>query len=198
MALKLEDCRRIFLDSTVISDLLNSPNKDKYDSNVRDRIYTVTCLIESLSANRSTKGERIFLISTISISEVFATSVGDYGKIYDSIQMLIGSNNVELISYSRKIAMVHNDVFKVKISDREIKNMQSATGYKNSPYVNIRERIRKDYLIVATAYSINPDVIFTADGEFANLCNHLGLHCVVTDKNNFLWNQGDDKIYAFQ
>jgi hypothetical protein len=57
MALKLEECRRVFLDSTVISDLLNFPNLIKYDMQAQERLKTVKCLIDTLSANKSTSGE---------------------------------------------------------------------------------------------------------------------------------------------
>jgi hypothetical protein len=197
MSQKLEDCRRIFLDSTVISDLLNLSNIGKYGKAANDRLKTVKALIQTLSDNKATSGERIFLISTISISEVFATKEGDYKAIYEAIQILIGSNNIDIISYSRKISILHNEVFREKTSDKEIDKLKIETGYSESKYVNIRERIRKDYLIVATALSQRPDVVFTADNGFAELCKKMGLNCVVTERGNFIWNQGDDKIYGF-
>jgi len=198
MALKLEECRRVFLDSTVISDLLNFPNINKYDAAAQNRLRTVKSLIDTLSANKSTGGERIFSISTVSISEVFATNEGDFKAIYEAIQLMIGSNNLEVISYNRRISILHNEVFGEVMSKAEINKLKVETGYKDSVYVNVRERIRKDYFIIATALSQKSDIVFTADDGFEKLCKKMGLNCVLTAKENFIWNQGDDKIYGLQ
>lgn len=196
MALRLEDCRRIFLDSTVISDLLNFPNINRYDKAAQERLKTVKCLIEALSANKSTGGERIFSISTVSVSEVFATMEGDFKAIYEAVQLMIGSNNLEVISYNRSISVNHNEIFKQKTSKSEIDKLKIESGYKDSAYVNVRERIRKDYFIIATAINQKSDIVFTADEAFSKLGNTMGLYCVLTRKENFHWNQGENKIYG--
>ena len=196
MALKLEECRRVFLDSTIIADLLNIPNIGRYSKKVQDRINTVKCLVESLSGNKSMSGERTFIISTISIAEVFQTSDKNKDQVYDAIQMILNTNNLEIISFNRSVSITHNSVFKEIISDKEIQRLKSETGYKGSEHVNVKELIRKDYLIIATAINQKVDILFTCDNNFNLISRKLGLNSFLAEKDNFVWNKGEDKIYG--
>lgn len=198
MALKLEECRRVFLDSTIIADLLNIPTIGKYSKKVQERIRTVKCLIDSLSSNKSQTGERTFIISTVSIAEIYATSDKNKDQVYDAIQMILNTNNLEIISFNRNVANTHNTIFKEIISDKEIQKIKIETGYKGSDYVNVKELIRKDYLIIATAQCQKVDIVFTCDNNFNVIARKIGLYSFLAEKDNFIWNQGDDKIYGLK
>lgn len=188
---------KVFLDSTILVDLLSNPSEKKPEE-VNKRIRLTETLIKSLTEIEPESGKREFIISAISIAEIFAINEADEENIYEAIQIHLGSDNFRIISFNRDVSMFHNNVFRQKLNNLEIKNLQKEIDYPTSNYVSIAERIRKDYLIIATALYDNPDIIFTGDRkEFLALARSVGLNCHDTNsEDNFLMSQGGDKIYG--
>jgi len=187
---------KIFLDSTILVDLLSNPS-DKKDPEVNDRIEFTKSLIKSLSETPPENGKREFSISAISIAEIFSLNESQEANVYEAMQIILGSNNLVVISFNRDVSLFHNTVFREKLSQRELNTLQQEISYPKNQYVNVQDRIRKDYLIIASALYYNPDVILTGDRkEFMALAKKTGLNCYATDREKFTTSQNGKIIYG--
>ena len=187
---------KVFLDSTILVDLVSNPSDNKPES-VNNRIKFTKTLIKSLQDIEPENGKREYIISPISIAEIFALNESNESNIYEAVQIILGSDNLRIVSFNRYVSLFHNNVFRQKLSGQELRKMQEEIDYPVNQYVNVQERMRKDYLIIATALYDNPDIVFTGDRkEFIELARKVGLYCFDTNEENFTMSKGGHKVYG--
>lgn len=186
----LAQCKKVFLDTTFIIDLLNVNSNDK-------RTHVVRKIAKFLSAPSLNVR---FYISTISISEICEINPLIHGDdvLIDNIMDMLNGADIETVPFSEDIALHHRKIYR-GFYPTAIQNNFITNNIPNSGnYAIAREWISKDMLIASTAHFKNVDVVFTGDDKtFLPIAKMVGLHCVITKEENFLYNIGGDLIYEF-
>lgn len=195
---RLQECQYFFVDSGVLIDLIKIDISNS-SQEVQSRIIQTRKLFNALN-NPDGFGKRklVFQISAITIAEIFHTDdlQSDTIKV---ISTAINSQQVEVYAFDYETAIFHNLQFHDILSKKEIDKMQQQINYPKSLYANIRDRIRKDIMIAATAKLYRSDIVLTNDKGFKSLCGELGLPChILTDnENQFVLSADGNEIYDF-
>ncbi|GAB3937618.1 PIN domain-containing protein [Larkinella terrae] len=192
-SLTFEDCKKVFLDTTVILDLLHPHSKE-------ERVKCVKALLEILCKVKKSK----FYISAITIAEIVdvvkferidAIESGIIEEILESLQ----GKDIEVVSYSEPVALMQRSLFSHLSDKKSINDFLARNNALGNNWASCREWLSKDFMIAATAKYINADITFTGDKKtFIPVAKEIALPCIGTYFENFNLNRGGDKIYGFK
>lgn len=194
----LQDTKSFFLDSGVIIDLLRTDLTGSTQP-VKDRIELTHKFFECLD-NPQLFGsvKKHFMVSALTIAEIFHIENGQPNTL-EAVISLFNTQEVEIYSFDEETAIFHNSTFESILSQKEIDELKKMVNYPISKFSGIKDRIRKDILILTTAKLNKSDIILTNDSGFFNLCDRLDMPChLFTDrKEQFRMSQNNELIYGF-
>lgn len=154
----IKDWKKILVDTTIICSLFRSQHP--HINNENDAF--VARLIDYLSGSKaSDKSDRVFLISTITLTELL-TKEQDQEKI-KRISKVLNSNNVEFISFDTTTSLAFNHLLKPYLSKTNLHKKAAAIGFKTGDYMMAREWITRDYMIALNGVIKEADVLLTYD-----------------------------------
>lgn len=186
----LAKCQFFFIDSGVLIDLLKQDLSGSSPETIK-RIQITKSFFESLN---QFEGKKHFQISAINIAEIF--HVDNQDNTLKAIISVLNSQEVEIYSFDSITAIYHNTEFQKFLGNKAISEMKKSISYPKNSFVSIDERIRKDYLIAATAKMYKSDVVLTNDTHFKEFCDTLEIPChlFTDDENQLRTNQKGDKV----
>lgn len=178
MIKSLNECVSIFLDTSVLINLLKLHKDTTEDSIIFSR-ELVDYLIDNKAVIESNKKiDRKFYYSTITLSEMILIQ-NNQEKIKKIHQALSGYN-IEIVSFHKDIALHHNSLFNFT---KDIG--RSKTLFPNDHKLG-REWISKDMMLIATASYLKIDLILTADKhDFKPLADKMGVMCKTVYRESF-------------
>lgn len=197
---QIKDWRKILLDTSVLCALFRSEHSPTIDAQTE----FVLKLITYLTKNKTSDGqERIFLVSTITISELL-TKENDSEKIKRILKVL-NSKNVEFVDFDLMTALQFNKVLHPQLGKASLHQMAAGMGFKSNDYMMAREWITRDFMIIMSGVERNADVILTADkNTFYPACVQIGnADCVLVypelfdSSDNFILRYKDDEVDSF-
>lgn len=192
----LKDCESFFVDSGILIDLLKT-DLSSCTQQVKDRIEIVNNFFSSLfNPEIYGNGKKYFQLSSITIAEIFhIDNLND--DTLNAIIKVLNSQNVEVCSFDYATAIFHNKEFYSYLSNKEIDIIRNAT--KDGLYANTKEKVRKDFLIAATAKLYKSDVVLTNDNGFHEICKRIDIfsHLFTEDNKRFLTSGHGKLIYDF-
>ncbi len=193
---RLNQCENIFLDSGVIIDLL----KTDLTTSSPDVVLRVNQIKQFFAAINSDSfpNRKVFQISSISISEIFHLD-NNQDDTPEAIMTAFNSEEVEIYSFDVYSAVFHNKDFYKLLGNKAITELRESVTYPVSIHANIKDRIRKDMLIAATAKLYSSDIVLTNDSGFKQLCDKLDLAChfFTGNPDDFLTSNDGVIIYDF-
>lgn len=186
----LAKCQFFFIDSGVLIDLL----KQDLSGSSPETIKRIEITNNFFNSIQQFEGKKHFQISAINIAEIF--HVDNQDDTLKAIISVLNSQEIEIYSFDSITAIFHNKEFQKFLGNKAIAELKKSISYPQSKFVNIEDRIRKDYLIAATAKMYNTDVVLTNDTHFKEFCESLEIPChlFTHDENQFRTNQKGDKI----
>jgi predicted nucleic acid-binding protein len=189
---KMVDCLRIFLDTSILIDMFNTNSKD-------ERVVFVKNLMDSLNENvTSSKKDRTFYISAITIGEMVKFSTKREDEVIHDIIVALDAKNIELVPYSVDIALTQNKLFKDYLAKRKLNKLLEELEAFPSNYLQGREHITRDFMIISSAFHINADVVLTCDKKtFLPIAELVNVFCITAYPNNFLLSGSGEKVYEF-
>ena len=189
---KMADCVKVFLDTSILIDLLNKNSKD-------ERALFVKILIDSLNENKPAgKKDRTFFISTITIGEMVKFSSKKSKEVITDLLAALNCKNLEVVEYSDEIALNQNTLFKDYLSKTNLNKLLDVLKAFPENYLNGREYISRDFMIISTAHYINSDVIITCDKKtFKPIADLINIPCYTAYKENFHLSKDEKKVYEF-
>lgn len=154
----IADWNTICLDTTVLIHLLLSASGES-DAG----IDFSSRLVRQLESNRGTSGrDRVFLVSTISISEIITLRSKE--DITRNLITAIGSENVEIVAFDEDIASeMHEGLVTELQAKKPMNDFARSVGFKEHDLVMAREWITRDMMICQTAKNRGADVLLTLD-----------------------------------
>ncbi len=172
----IKDWQKILLDTTIIISLFNAEADGVKD----DVILFIKKLVNYLGSSKTgDNNERIFYISTITLSELL-TRENDAEKIKRILKVL-NSQNVEFIDFDLEAALHFNARLYNKLSKDSLHDKAKEFGWKQNDYMMAREWINRDYMIIMSGVVHQADVILTADKKsFYPLTAEAGIFCALT------------------
>ena len=177
----LQNWRTILLDTTVIINALHALNGSQ------DEVCNLSLgLIRFLSKNKTTKNQdRVFLVSAITISEILQNNEGDE-KIVKKVVRAIDSKNVEIISFDERIAEYMKSNYHELLGVKNQNKIIPTLNIDQRNFVQIREWITKDLMILATGHYSEADVILTNDHKtMYELSKKVDVFCALTRPHFF-------------
>lgn len=195
---QLTDCRSFFLDSGIIIDLLKT-DLSACSPDIIKRISLINTFFKSLNDPQLLGGiNKTIQISAISIAEIFHVD-GHHSDTLAAIVELFDSQEVEIYSFDESTALFHNKEFSNILSNKELSEIKNSIAYPIALHSNIKDRLRKDIMIAATAKMYGSDIVLTNDSGFKTLCDKLGLSCYCfTESDAGLHvSQNGNLIYGF-
>lgn len=189
---KMADCIKVFLDTSILIDLLNKNSKD-------ERVLFVKTLIDSLNENKpSGKKDRTFFISTITIGEMVKFSSKKNDEVFTDLLAALNCINLEIVPYTDEVALNQNALFKDYLSKTNLNKLLDVLKAFPENYTNGREYISKDFMIIATAHYINSDVIITCDKKtFKPIADLINIPCYTAYKEHYQLSIDGKKVYEF-
>lgn len=189
---KMADCLRIFLDTSILIDMFNTNSKD-------ERVLFVKNLIDSLNENNtSSKKDRTFYVSAVTIGEMVKFSTKREDEVIHDIINALDAKNLEIVPYSVDIALTQNKLFKDYLSKKKLIKLLKELEAFPSNYLQGREHISRDFMIISSAFHINADVVFTCDkNTFLPIAELVNVFCVTAYPDNFIKSGGGDRVYGF-
>lgn len=199
MAINLQECKSFFIDSGVLIDLLKT-DLSATTADVSQRIELTRLFFDCIANPEffAKSKERVYQLSAISIAEIFHVN-NDQDSTMNAIVNILDTNQVEVFSFDVHTALFHNKEFHDYLGNKVVEKMMEELQYPISMYSNIKDRIRKDILIAATAKLYSSDIVLTNDGGFKKLCDKLKVkcYCFTNNKSDFLMNNGETAIFGF-
>jgi hypothetical protein len=195
---QLKDCRFFFLDSGVIIDLVKT-DWSKSPVDVVNRVKWVKKFFETLNDPATFGSKRkIFQVSAITLAEIFHID-NHSDQTVEAIMAALSSEQVEISAFDEFVAAFHNKEFYNILGNKQIQEIKKSVNYPANSYSNIRDRIRKDIMIAASAKMMESCVVLTTDGGFHSLCQQLDIfsHCFTDNASQFVTASNDEKIYDF-
>lgn len=190
---RMGDCEKVFLDTSIIIDLLNAKESN-------EKTFFVKNLINSLCENKTNnKKERVFFISTITIGEL--VKFADKGKndVIIDLMKLLNSSNLEVVPYTDDIALNQNILFKDYLTTTKLNKLIEQLKLFPHNYVLAREYITRDFMIITTAHNKNVDVILTSDkNSFLPIAEILNIYCKVAESSNFITSGNGLTVFDFK
>jgi predicted nucleic acid-binding protein len=177
---KIEDWEYIFMDTSIIIDLLVDPNRFNKDPLKKERILNTQKLFEYFFDSGKS---RTYYISAISIAEL---TRGNNTNILDNLLQLFNNSAMTIVDFTKDIAIQISKNIKDYAPGYNINQLlaQLKKEIKDSQDVsNIRNWVNDDLKIVSTAKSLNKlDIILTADKKtFLPIAKKLKLPVLQTN-----------------
>lgn len=166
----------IFLDTSVVIDLLQNPEKLKNNSKHYDRVIDTKKLFDYFDLSKEVSDRKfIFYISSVTISELTV----DLGKdLFTLLLELFKSGDLTFVDFTKEIAFSISKNVRNFVPDYSynqlVSHLQKNITNDNS-IANTRNWIEDDLKIACTANSLNKlDVVLTADEKtFIPICQKL-------------------------
>lgn len=190
---RMGDCEKVFLDTSIIINLLNAKESNK-------KAFFVKNLINSLCENKTTsKKDRVFFISTITIGELVKFANKDKHAVIIDLMKLLNSSNLEIVPYTDDIALNQNILFKDYLTKSNLNKLIEKLKLFPHDYTLAREYITRDFMIITTAHHKNVDVILTSDkNSFSPITDLLNIYCKVAESPNFITSNNGNTVFDFK
>lgn len=166
----------IFLDTSVIIDLLQNPEKLKNNGKHYDRVIDTKKLFDYFDLSKEVSDRKfIFYISSVTISELTV----DLGKdLFTLLLELFKSGDLTFVDFTKEIAFSISKNVRNFVPDYSYNQLVSHLQKKitkDNSIANTRNWIEDDLKIACTANSLNKlDVVLTADEKtFIPICQKL-------------------------
>lgn len=179
----IEKWKHIFLDTSVIIDLLVDENRLNKNIPVQKRIKDTKQLFRYFNASKDYhKKHYVFYVSAISISELTANLDKDLTLV---LLRLFSAGDLTFVDFTKDIALTITNNIKEYLPNFSINQYISKLekGLKEDNTVfNKRNWIIDDLKIAASAKSLKKlDVVLTADKKtFSPICNQLEIPFIET------------------
>ena len=179
----IESWKYIFLDTSVIIDLLQNPSRFDKNKNHQQRIIDTQKLFNYFNDCKEIKGkEYVFYISAITISEL---SVAIDTDLLDILLILLNSGDITFVDFTKEIAFNLSRNIREQAPDYSINQILSHLEKElkgDNQITNTRNWVDNDFKIVSTAKSLRRlDVVLTADRRtFIPICQKLDIPYIET------------------
>lgn len=179
----ISNWRYIFLDTSVIIDLLQNPEKLKKNKKHYDRVTDTKKLFKyfDLSKEKSNK-KFIFYISSITVAELTVDLGTD---LYELLLNLFKSGDLTFVDFTKEIAFSISKNVREFVPDYSynqlVSHLQKNIKDENS-ITNTRNWIEDDLKIACSANLLNKlDIVLTADEKtFSPICEKLNIPHITT------------------
>jgi len=160
---QLKDCTYIFLDSGVVIDLMKI-DLSKSPPDVVERVNWVRRFFASLE-DKNVYGNmrKVYQISSISLAEIFHLD-NQQGNTVQAVAAGLNAENLEIVVFDEFTAAFHNKEFYNILSNKAIDELKKTVNYPVSQHASIRDRIRRDIMIAASAKLYESDIVLTTYG----------------------------------
>lgn len=177
----IKDWEHIFLDTSVIINLLASQKKDIKD----DRILFNSRLVKYLNGNNAGSGNpRKFYISSITISEILSIAPSSDRTV--EIIKALDSENVTFVSFDNSIAELMNEKYHTLRTKDKLNAFAKSISWPDHDLVMAREWILKDAMILASSEYLECDVALTSDHKtMYKLAKNLAVPCGLINPKYF-------------
>ena len=174
----LQDWTKIFIDTGALLELYKSKG-----SNPDNRAQFVGRLFDYLSQSQSSKGDRTFYLSPITLSEILTIETGE-DKIRKAVDALHNSN-LEFVPFDEEIASQLNADLWEYLGRDKLNEIARQQGTQESKLAIAREIINKDLMIIGSSKFKECDIILTGDKNFYSLAFSTGVYCAYCDERYF-------------
>jgi hypothetical protein len=179
----IKEWKYVFLDTSVIIDFLQNPERHTKNPKVQERIKRTQKLINYLG--NSNNGNRcVFYISAVSLSELIKLSRPE--NIGQEVALIFNTSDVVFMDFTKSIANRLQKSLEHFLPDGEkhkfIKKLEKSLNEQD--VYNSRQWVSDDLKIAATAESTvrKLDVLLTGDrNTFFPIAEKLEIPCLVTD-----------------
>ena len=178
----IKEWKYVFLDTSVIIDFLQNPEKHAKNPIVQKRIALTQKLINNLGA--SNNGSRcLFYVSAVSLSELIKSSRPE--NIAQEVALIFNTSDVVFVDFTKNIANFLQRSLENYLPDGQkhtfIKQLEKELNDKN--VYNARQWVSDDLKIAATASTVKKlDALLTADkNTFYPIAEKLEIPCLVTE-----------------
>lgn len=179
----IEKWKYIFLDTSVIIDLLLDANKFSKNIPVQKRINDTKKLFKYFSDSNTFKNKQyVFYVSAISVSELTAKLDNDLTVV---LLRLFSAGDLTFVDFTKDIALTITNDIKMYLPNfsynQFISQLEKELKNDNTVF-NKRNWIIDDLKIASTAKSLTKvDVVLTADKKtFTPICAQLDIPFVET------------------
>lgn len=179
----IEKWKYIFLDTSVIIDLLLDANKFNKNIHVQKRINDTKKLFKYFSdSNTFLEKQYVFYISAITVSELTANLDKDLTLV---LLRLFSAGDLTFVDFTKDIALIITNNIKQYLPNYSINQFISQLEKKlkdDNTVFNKRNWIIDDLKIASSAKSLKKlDVVLTADKKtFSPICVQLDIPFVET------------------
>lgn len=114
---------------------------------------------------------------------------------------ITNQNDLEVFAFDVFAASYHNTNFAKFAGNKAIDEIKKQVSYiSGNGLANIKDRIRKDMLIIALPKMYGSDLVLTNDSGFKKLCDILNMSCHLFDGDisKYLTSQSGTKIYGLR
>lgn len=190
----LKNWRNILLDTSVIIKLFHALGNTK-----DDEANFVLDLMRYLATNKaelSESSQRLFHISAITISEIWAKSTNQTHteRIINALQ----SQNVVFVSYDEDIAQHINDKYHSILSNQKLNKFAKEISFGNDLKM-AREWILKDVMIIGTSDYMECDVLLTNDkNTLIPMADKLDVFSALCHPDYFEYNADRTEFSAYK
>lgn len=174
----------VFLDTTVIVDLLVNPDRFNKNPEVKERILRTQMLFEALQKINRERGEIWFLISAVTLGEL--TKTEDETSVKNDIIRLLNTEQVVIIDYGASIAEFVSKGLGKYIENRHVNSLLKEfelVRKEGGNVINARNWVSDDLKIAATAKTYKKiDVLLTGDKKtFFPIAQKLNIPVLLTN-----------------
>ena len=174
----ISDWNYIFLDTSVIIDLFQNPDRLHKNPKHQQRVIDTKKLFEYFEKNKDTKKKNyVFYVSAITVSELTADLETD---LFEILLDIFKSGDLTFVDFTKEIALnISKNVreFVPQYSYNQlVKHLEKNLKEENS-ITNARNWIEDDLKIACSANMLNKlDVVLTADERtFSPICEKLNI-----------------------
>lgn len=178
----IKEWKYVFLDTSVIIDFLQNPEKHAKNPDVQNRIILTKKLINNLGVS-SNGSKCLFYISAISLSELIKSSRPE--NIAQEVALIFNTSDVVFMDFTKNIANFLQRSLENYLPDGQkhifIRQLEKELKVKNMH--NSRQWVSDDLKIVATASTVKKlDALLTADkNTMYPIAIKLEVPCLITD-----------------
>lgn len=182
----ISEWRNVFLDTSVIVDFLQKPEKFLKNPLVQQRIEFVHKIMTMLGAKEKSRVIRRFYISAITVGELKNLQRPHSTK--DIISIFNGAD-VMFVDYTKDIAIQMNNSLEKNLSSAQLTQWldKQVRDFGSNSDVSARKWMSDDMKIIASAKAIkNVDVILTSDHKtFKPIADRLEVPCLTMKQEEF-------------
>jgi hypothetical protein len=177
----IKDWKYVFLDTSVIVDYLQNPERHGKNPKVQFRIELTQKLIRTIAGDKNNRC--LIYVSAISVAELLKLVRPE--NAIQEVALLFNTSDVVFVDFTKSIANFLQRSLEQYLPDGQkhvfIKQLEKELNEKN--IMNARQWISDDLKIAATASTIKKlDVVLTSDRKtFFPITEKLEIPCIVTD-----------------